>query len=255
MNGKRNLTIVMLCIVSFCFADNSDTLRAKQALFFAQQQLNQATTYKMIFRDEARGQIIVNTVLLKKHNADKISCRHEMKFLSGKTTAPPVLVRLVDRNKIYILPVGVGSVAVRLKFEEMKKINLMANFFLEGGDVKMLEDTQLHFNIRYTCSASERQAMLKQIPQEQRAQVYDFIPSIYQYKIDKKNGMLKELLCFTSRGKLVKRILFDEITLNCELEESLFHVPKRYKLLVANTAKDLSRIQKALVKRIGKPYK
>lgn len=252
---KYALAIMMIGCASLCSANDSDIMRAQKALSFVQKQLNQANTYKMVFREETKGQTIQNIIYIKKHDSSFISCRHEMKFISGKKSTKPVLIRLVYFNKAYILPVGVGNIAVRLKFEEIKKINLVANLFMNDGEIKLLQDTPSYLNIRYTCTAAERQKMLNSIPKTLRLRVYDSIPSIYQYKIDKKNGMLRELICFTSRGKLVKRILFDEITVNCEIENAIFKVPKRFKILTANSFDDLKKIQVNLQKRSKKSHR
>ena len=244
---------LLCCMVSFAIpAGEADTPSARNILLEATRKLNSAKTYRMKFREEAAGMQIQNTIVIKKESDGILSSYHEVKYLSHEKRQPPTLVRIVDQNKIYILPEGVKNTAVRLKYEERPEMSSAVNFFYEGGELEMLNETKTCYRIKYTCSQQEEKDMLAALPKDQQAAVFDSLPTIFIYSINKENALLEGLICFTRMGKIVKKIQFDVFELNCSVDDKIFRIPQQYRILTAHNTKDVTKIQNKLMNDIKK---
>lgn len=247
---KKAVKVIMVGILSASVFAQADSVQsdAKALLVKTQTAITSAKTMRVTMREEIAG-VKTEIKLISKQNAKGVlSFRQEIQALvPGKKLQP--LIQVMDRNKLYFFPTGCGEVVVRMKFlEEKMPGGLVAKLFLPNGTIELLKDNGKVCAIRYTCTPKEV-GELETAAREQYGAFFnkDLVPGILEYRIDKVSATLSEVICYSERGRLVKRTTFHDWKFNDTVADSNFLVPPKYKMYTAKTRKDGERIQAELL--------
>ena len=77
----------------------------------------------------------------------------------------------------------------------------------------------------------------------------DMTPAVLEYKISKESQTLLEATVYSERGKLITRQMFKDWKFDVDIPDSVFEIPKDFKLYVVKSAKDAEKLQAELMKK------
>lgn len=238
-------------VAAFAVTGISDKdIQAKNILVKVQSSILEAKTLRVVMRESMNGINVETRAISKKMSNNVFSFRQEMHVL-GKDKSIQPFIQIMDRNKLYNFPTGCGDVVIRMKFmEKMATGGHWAKLFLPDGKIEMLKPEKSVYSIRYICTAGETKILGEEMRKLQGKMFNkELIPAIFEYKISKDTLVLNEVLTYSARGRLVKRQIFDDWKFNCDVADSNFQIPNKYKVYTARTMEEGERINVELLKK------
>lgn len=218
---------------------------AKELLTRTQNRILNAKTISVIFHEADKGIKVENRFMYKQISKDMMSFRQEARAIVAEMSPQP-FVQVMEKNKLYVFPTGCGDVVVRLKYLEQKSVNVMAKLFLPNGKIEFMGGDGKEYHVRYTCTPSEANE-IEIATKSKGVMDKNLVPVIFEYRITKKDETLSEMICYSDKGRLVKRITFFDWKFDGEINDSNFRIPQKFKVYTANSEKEATRIQMELM--------
>ena len=185
----------------------------------------------------------------KKNKEGNFSLRIVNKhFYNDKLLEPTISVKIYHDQKVYLIPNGVKNIAIRLKYEEKLKPNMISSLFSEDGMTEIISENAHMYKIKNTYSNEYFEAMLQALLKEQRERAIRELPRLVVYDISKPLKISKRFF-MTGLGKTVKRVSFFRHEINCMIPIKSFQVSQDSKIFIAKKPQDLPLIQKRILER------